>query len=167
MCKLPALLRREITTLDPAIPLLKVDTLERNVDQAILVERLVAALSTFFAIAALFLTAIGLYGVTAYTVTRRTPEIGVRIAVGAPRSFILWLIFRDTLSMILAGAMIGVAATLAMTRLVGALLYKVGMWDPRSLAFAAAVLAGVVTVATLLPARAATKVDPLTALRCE
>ena len=108
-----------------------------------------------------------MYGVVAYTVTRRTRENGIRVAVGAARGSVLWLVFRDAMTMVLAGAAIGAAAAFAATRAIAALLYNVGAQDPFSMISAAAILAGAALVASLLPAYRAAKVDPLIALRYE
>src|SRR5581483_3442749 len=107
---LAAEVRRQIHNIDPMIPLLNLRTLEHDVDESILTERLVATLSGFFGILALLLSAVGLYGVVAYTVTRRTREIGIRITIGAERKSVLWLVFKDVVTMILIGTVIGVFA---------------------------------------------------------
>ena len=164
---LASALRREIGALDPVIPLLGMRTLQFDLDQNILVERLVAALSGFFGALALLLSAVGLYGVVAYAVTRRTREIGIRMALGAERRSVLWLVFRDAGKMVLLGAVIGLGAAFGATRLVQSFLYGVDAQDPVSAVRAVAILLGAAAAASLLPARRATKVDPMVALRYE
>lgn len=165
--QLAALVRREIKALDPVIPLRKIHPLEEDIDRTILIERLVATLSEFFGSIALLLSAVGLYGVLAYTVTRRTREIGIRMAVGADRPSVLWLVFRESILMVSCGTIIGTMAAFAATRAIGSLLYEVSAQDPISILFAAIVLASAATLASLLPAGRAAKVDPLIALRYE
>ena len=117
-------------------------------NESILVERLVATLSGFFGILALLLSAVGLYGVVAYTVTRRTREIGIRIAIGAARGSVLWLVFRDVITMVFIGAAIGTLAAFMATRAISGSLYGVSANDPLSLFAAALSLAGAAIVAS-------------------
>ncbi len=162
-----AALRREIGALDPVIPLLNLRTLQNNLDQNILAERLIATLSGFFGALGLLISAVGLYGVISYAVTRRTREIGIRVALGARRGAVLWLVFRDALIMVAIGAVFGIAGSFAATRLVKAFLYGVGAQDVGNLFIAALILAAAAMIACLVPARRATKVDPMVALRYE
>ncbi len=162
-----AALRRQIGALDPVIPLLNVRTLQNNLDQNILNERLIATLSGFFGALGLMISAVGLYGVISYAVTRRTREIGIRVALGARRGAVLWLVFRDALIMVAIGAVFGIAGSFAATRLVKAFLYGVGAQDVGNLFIAALILAAAAMIACLVPARRATKVDPMVALRYE
>ncbi len=165
--QLAALLRREIAALDPVIPLLSVRTLEHDVDQEILNERLIATLSGFFGGLALLLAAVGLYGVISYAVTQRTREIGIRVALGAQRGRLLRMVFGGAAALVITGAVVGVAAALAVTRLVQSFLYEVGAQDPLSIVSAVAILAAAAALAAYLPARRATRVDPMSALRYE
>jgi predicted permease len=165
--QLATLLVREIHKLDPVIPLLNLRLFERDVDQSILVERLVATLSGFFALLAVLLCAVGLYGVVAYTVTRRTREIGIRLALGAGRQSVLLLVLADVVAMVLIGAAIGTSIAMLATRTVVGMLYDVAATDPISMIAAAACLLTAAVVASVLPARRAAAVDPLTALRYE
>jgi predicted permease len=165
--QLAALLQREIHALDPVIPLENLHTLEHDIDENILVERMVATLSGVFGVLALLLSAVGLYGVIAYTVTRRTREIGIRIAIGAPRQSVLWLVLRDVLSMVLIGGVIGSLAAFLATRAIESILYGVSAHDPLSLMAAGLSLAMAALAASFLPARRATKIDPTVALRYE
>jgi predicted permease len=165
--QLSALLRREIHDLDPVIPLLSVRTLEHDVDESILVERLIATLSEFFGLLALLLSAVGLYGVVAYTVTRRTREIGIRIAVGAARGSVLWLVFQDVILMVFIGAVIGMVTAFIATRAIAGFLYGVSATDPLSLIAAGIVFLAAAILASFLPARRAAGIDPMAALRYE
>jgi predicted permease len=159
--------RRQVTAIDPAIPVLDWKTMKQQIDNNILEDRLIATLSGFFGFLALLLAGVGLYGVISYAVTRRTREIGIRMALGAERSSVLWLVIRDASLLVITGAALGIPSALALTRLVKAFLYGVGAQDPITLAASALVLICVAAVASLLPARRATKVDPLVALRYE
>jgi predicted permease len=163
--RLSTLLRKQIHGLDPAIPLLNMRTLEHDVNESILMERLVATLSGFFGVLALLLSAVGLYGVVAYTVTRRTREIGIRIAVGANRGSVLRLVFQDVIAMVFIGAAVGALAAFAATRAIGSILYGVSPDDPLSIVGAGLLLVGAATIASFIPARRAAKIDPIVALR--
>lgn len=160
-------LRREIHQLDPVIPLLNMRTLEHDVDESILVERLVATLSGFFGVLALLLSAVGLYGVVAYTVTRRTREIGIRIAIGAERRSVLWLIFKDVIMMVFIGAGIGAVAAFFASRAIAGMLYGVVAKDPVSTIATGLCLVAAAILASFLPARRAAKIEPIEALRYE
>lgn len=160
-------LRREIAAIDPVVPLLNVRSLATNVDQSIYAERLIATLSGSFGALALLISAVGTYGVILYAVTRRTREIGIRVALGAQRGSVLWLFFRDATAMVLIGTVIGTAASIAATRLVQRFLFGVGAQDADAMVFAAVVLGAAAVVACIAPARRATNVDPMIALRYE
>ena len=141
--------------------------MEDQIDESLFAQRAVAALSAFFGILATLLAAIGLYGVMAYTVTRRTREIGIRLALGAGRASLLKLVLREVALLTVAGVAIAIPVALAVTRLVRSELYGIVPNDPLSIAAAAVVLASVALLAGYIPAEPATRVDPLTALRCE
>ena len=145
----------------------KTHMIVETIDRSLLRERVFALLSAFFGGLALVLAAIGLYGLMAYNVTRRTQEIGVRIALGAPRQNILSMILGETLGLTSIGLAIGLAVSLATSPLVASMLYGVPARDPITLAAVSAVLIAVAAFAAWLPARRATRVDPLTALRYE
>jgi ABC-type antimicrobial peptide transport system permease subunit len=120
-----------------------------------------------FGLIAALLAAIGLYGVMAYTVTRRTSEIGIRLALGAGRSDVQWMVLRESLWMVLAGMAVGIPAALALTQLVREALYGIQPNDPFSFIAAGALMFVVAAVAAWIPARRAARVDPMRALRCE
>jgi predicted permease len=146
---------------------LRFATLAQQVDDSLVPERLLATLSAFFGGLALLLTAIGLYGVMAYLVTRRTHEIGLRMALGARQGSILRLVLRDSAVLLGAGIAAGTAGALWVTQFVRYLLFGLAPRDAGTLAVAVAVLLAVGLVASYLPARRATKVDPMVALRYE
>jgi len=157
--------RHEITALDPAIPILHWSAIEDQIDSDIVESRLIATLSTFFGGLALLLAVVGLYGVISYTVTRRTRELGIRMALGAQQSGILWLVIRDAALLVLIGALIGVPSALALGSLIGSFLYGISAQDPWTIAGGVLVLATAAALASFLPARRASSVDPMTALR--
>jgi predicted permease len=160
-------IRRHIQTIDPAIPILSTRTIEKYIDNNIVEDRLLTTISSFFGGLALLLAAVGLYGVISYAVTRRTREIGVRMALGAERSSVLWLVTRYSAGLVLAGAAIGIPAALLLSRFVKAFLFGVGAQDATAIAGATLTLLGAAAVASFVPARRATRVDPIVALRQE
>jgi predicted permease len=159
--------RREVRNLDSAIPVTETVTMEQQLNNHISQERLIATLSSFFGSLALLLAAIGLYGLMAHSATRRTREIGIRMALGARRSNVLWLILRDAVVLVSLGAVIGLPVAFGVTRFVSSFLYGLTARDPATMLLATAVLALVTVVASFLPARRASKVDPMVALRYE
>jgi ABC-type antimicrobial peptide transport system permease subunit len=148
-----------------------VHTLSAEVGAALVRERLVATLSTVFGLVALALICIGLYGLMAFTVARRTPEIGIRVALGATRSDVRWLIGRQAFTIVLAGLAIGVPAAWIAGRLasraLSSLLYEVKSTDPITIVTAIAVLVLVTMAAGVLPARRVVRIDPMIALGTE
>jgi putative ABC transport system permease protein len=158
-----AVLRR----LDPNMPMSDVATMEEIVAESVAARRFSLVLLAAFAGMAVLLAAIGIYGVLSYTVGQRTKEIGVRMAMGAPRAHVLRLVVGEGLALVVAGAAIGVAFTLALAGVVRGLLYEVQPYDPSTLAAVGAGLVGIALAASYLPARRAAAVDPVTALRAE
>jgi putative ABC transport system permease protein len=140
---------------------------ETQVDESLLQQKMVALLSAFFGGLALLLAMVGLYGVTAYGIARRQAEIGIRMALGAQPSGVVWLVLREVLAMLAAGTLAGLAASLAAGRLIRSLLFGLTPYDPAPLAVAALVLAAAAGFAAWLPARRAARLDPMTALREE
>jgi ABC-type antimicrobial peptide transport system permease subunit len=153
--------------IDRVIPILHIKPLDRLIDESLLQERLVARLAGGFGLLAVFLAAVGLYGTLAYTVARRTREIGIRMAVGARRHDVMWLVLRQTLGLALAGVVVGVPAAVAATRLAEKLLYGLKSNDASTIAAAVVLLLLVAVAAALLPARRASRIDPIAALRYE
>jgi len=144
-----------------------IDTVAKDINHSLLQERIIAMLSAFFGALALLLAAIGLYGLMAYNVTRRTRELGIRLALGAQRSAVLRMILRETLTLALIGVAIGLPCALGVTRLIAHMLFGVKPYDPVTLAVVSCALLGVGAVAGYIPARRAMKVDPMVALRYE
>ena len=130
-------------------------------------EQLVSRLSSFFSLLALLLACLGLYGVMSYNVVRRSNEIGIRMALGAKARGVLWMVLRETVVLLLLGIAIGVPVTLAATRYVESQLFGLTPFDPVTVLAAIAAISVVTITAGYLPARRATKVDPLVALRYE
>jgi ABC-type antimicrobial peptide transport system permease subunit len=131
------------------------------------VERLLAQLSTFFGVLALILACGGIYGLLSYEVTRRTREIGIRMAIGAQRFDVIRMVVRQGIVLAVVGVVVGIAAAFGATRIMSTMLYHVKAMDPLTLAAVSMLLLLVSLVACLLPARRATRVDPLIALRYE
>jgi ABC-type antimicrobial peptide transport system permease subunit len=142
-------------------------TVEQQKDQSLVTERLLATLSTAFGILASVLAAIGLYGVMAYMVTRRTREIGIRVALGATRSAVVWLVMREVMLLAGVGLAIGIPAAWGATRLIQSQLFGVHPADPWTIALAALGIGAMAGVSGYLPARRATGIDPMRALRWE
>ena len=137
------------------------------VNRSLLVERLVAQVSAAFAVLALVIAAIGLYGVLAQSVARRRREIGVRIAVGASRSSVEWMFLRESLILLAAGVTLGIPAAVLLIRLVASMLYGLGPHDPAAIAAVLLVLTVSTATASYLPARRAASIDPIHVLREE
>lgn len=157
----------EIRAIDKEIRFGGFKTLEEHVDESLGHERLMATLSSLFGIMSLLLACVGLYGVMAYAVERRTNEIGIRMALGARQMDVLWMVLRETLLLVLIGVAIGVPAALASARLISSMLYAVRAIDPVTFVGASLFLTSVALLAAYIPARRATKVDPMVALRYE
>ena len=160
-------IRREATALDKNVPMVGIKTETQVVDQVLFLERTFAALSSAFGFLALLLACIGLYGTMAYVVARRTSEIGIRMALGAGRGTILGMVLRETAVIVVAGLAVGLPAAWATTGLLKARLFGLGPHDPLSIAMAIAATLAVTAVAGYVPARKASRVDPMVALRYE
>jgi len=160
-------LRRIVAKLDPSMPVDDMKTLATQLDETLSTERLIAALSVVFGGLATVLAALGLYGVMAFVVTRRTREIGLRMALGAPRSQVLWLVLREVLVLVGAGLAAGIPIAYLLSRYVSAQLFGVAPTDVWTCAAAIAILCMVAAISAFLPARRASAIDPITALRYE
>jgi putative ABC transport system permease protein len=162
-----AAIRQIVTELNPAVPVFSVSTGEELVAQQTTGVRFSSALLGAFALVALTLTMVGIYGVTAYTVSRQTRQVGIRMALGATRADVLGLILRGGATFIVAGLALGTFAAYGLTRLLSSLIYGVTATDPTTFAAVTALLALVAMLACLIPAARATRIDPVVALRSE
>lgn len=160
-------IRDAIRSVESEIPILGFTTVAEHVNESLGQDRLVAQLSSLFGALALVLASIGLYGVMTYMVTRRTAEIGVRMALGAQRSDVLWMVLRESLGLAAAGLALGALVWLALGRFISSQLYDVTPYDPLTLGIVLVILTWVTLVACYIPARRAAKVDPMVALRHE
>jgi len=163
---IPAL-RAAVNTIDPNQPIANVSTMEKIVSDSIAQPRLNMLLMGLFGTLALVLAAVGIYGLLSYAVTQRTQEIGIRMALGARVTDVLTLVFKQGMTLVLIGEVIGLAGAFALTRLLRGLLFGVTPTDFTTFVAVAGMLAAVALLATLIPARRAAKVDPLVALRYE
>jgi putative ABC transport system permease protein len=161
------LLRKATAALDRDQPISRIRTIEDLRITSIAPQRLSVTLLGIFAGLALILAAVGIYGVISFSVTRRTREIGVRIALGARAADVIGMVVAQALVLTVAGVAIGLAAALALTRFLGSLLYGVSATDPSVITAVSAVLIGIAAIASYVPARRAACVDPTVALRCE
>jgi predicted permease len=162
-----AAIRREAQSLDPQLPIYNLRTLAQQKDGSLYAERLAATLLTLFGLLALSLAAVGIYGVLSYAVTERTCEMGIRLALGAYPRDLLKLVVGQGLRLVFIGLLIGLGASFALTRLIAKLLYGVSATDPLTFVVIPPLLTGVALLACWIPARRATRVDPLVALKYE
>src|SRR6202453_1125168 len=162
-----ALIRKAFSDVDPNLTLINVQTMQQQVDSDFDQQRAVAEMTGLFGMLALVLAAVGLYGVTAYTVERRTSEIGVRMALGANRSNVVRLVLRGAFRQVLIGLVIGIPISIACGHLIAAQLYQVKSWDPLVLTGSIAALGFCALVASVIPAQRAASINPAEALRTE
>jgi predicted permease len=160
-------IRQAIRSIDKNVPLSHIKTQTEQIDETILDERLFAKLTSFFGLLALGLACMGMYGTMSYVVVRRTNEIGIRMALGAQKGRVLEMVLKESLLLVAVGIALGFPIALASTRLVKSFLFGLAPSDPLAFFFSTVILAAVAALACYLPARRATKVDPLVALRYE
>ena len=158
-------IRQTLRAIDPSLPVLRLETVDAQLDNLLAPERLLAALSGFFGGSAVLLACLGLYGVMAYTTARRTNEIGIRLALGATRADVLGMVLKESLLLAAVGIAAGIPVTLAMTRLISSKLFGVSATDPLTIAGATLLMTAVAALAAFLPARRAARIDPMAALR--
>ena len=159
--------RRALNEVDPRLPVLRIETVEDQLDALLVPERATATFSLFFGALAALLASIGLYGVMAFHTARRTNEIGIRLALGASRRGVLGMVMKETLRVVACGILLGIPAALAGGRLISARLFRVQGMDPPTIAAASLLMITVAALAGFLPALRAAKVDPMAALRHE
>jgi predicted permease len=164
---LEAQLTRMLADIDPNLTINSIRTMQQQIDLRFDQERAVASLAALFGIVALILAAIGLYGVTAYTVAQRTNEIGIRMALGADRPNVIQLVLRGAFKRVLIGLLLGLPLAVGAGRLISAQLYGVTSWDPLALTVAAGALAICSFIAAIIPANRAASISPMNALRIE
>jgi len=159
--------RKQIQEVEPGLPLTNITTMEQQLDQALFAPRMGAALLGLFGLLSLFLAGIGIYGVMAYSVTQRTQEIVIRMALGAARGEIIRMVLKQGMMLAATGLLIGIVVSVALTRVVSGLLFDVSTTDPVVFLSVSALLAVVALAACYVPAYRATRIDPLVALRIE
>jgi len=165
--KISGEVRAAFAQIDPNLPILATETIDEQLDHLIDEQRFISRLAVFFALLALALACIGLYGVMTYSVVRRTSEFGVRMALGAPRAGLLWMVLRESFLLLAIGALLGVPLSLAASRAIKAALFGVSPADPVTLGAAVLIMSAAMLVGSAIPARRATRIDPMAALRCE
>jgi predicted permease len=159
--------RSAVKKLDSALPIYELKTLEGQLDETLLTERLIALLSAGFGLLATILAVIGLYGVMAFIVARRTKELGIRMALGAQRRGVIWLVMKEVLILVTIGLIIGVPSAIGLGRFVSTQLYGIQGTDARTAVTMIIVLAGIAAMAGMIPAHRASRIDPMNALRFE
>jgi ABC-type antimicrobial peptide transport system permease subunit len=162
-----AAIRNAVKNLDASMPIYELKTLGGQLDETLLTERLIALLSAGFGLLATLLAAIGLYGVMAFAVARRTKEMGVRMALGARPGSVVWLVMKEVLLLLAIGLAVGVPAALGLGRFVATQLYGIKANDPGIATASMIMLIAVAALAGFIPARRASRIDPILALRYE
>jgi ABC-type antimicrobial peptide transport system permease subunit len=159
--------RATIRELDPALPVSNLRTQQEQIRLSLQRERLFARLATLLGGVTLLLAMIGLYGVLAYSVTRRTPELGLRMALGADRRSVRWMVLKQSLVLVVTGLAVGIPAAIGGSRFVSSLLFDINPTSPLTLTVAAGIMLSVSLIAAFVPAHRASRVDPMVALRAD
>jgi predicted permease len=162
-----AAVRTRVRGIDPNLPLYAMRTMDDQISNSLLTERLIASLSAVFGFLATLLAVIGLYGVMAYTVARRTREIGIRMALGAFQGDVIWMVMREVLVLVCVGVAAGLVGAFVLAKFIASQLYGVTTHDPGTVALAAFGLAAVACLAGYIPALRASRIDAMRALRYE
>ncbi|HTX76383.1 MAG TPA: ABC transporter permease [Terracidiphilus sp.] len=165
--RLASAVRAITAQMAPSVPAPEVTSMETAIDDSLGAERMMTMLAVFFAVCALVVTAIGLYGTLAYATSRRTVEIGIRMALGAPRAQVAAMVFRQNLWVVMGGVVVGLAAALIATRALASFLFQTTAHDPWVIAASICALAITACAASLLPALRAARTEPMSAIRCE
>jgi len=160
-------IQNQVKSIDRNLPLVGVQTESQEFEDALGGRRSLAMLLSIFGALALVLTSIGLFGTISHVVSRRTRELGIRMALGAETQDVLWTVMRQALVVVLIGVAIGIPAAAVATRLIASMLFTVGTSDPITIAAAIFVMFATALLATWIPARRAVRVDPMVALRCD
>jgi predicted permease len=160
-------IRNEVKQLDAAMPVYEMKTLEAQLDETLLTDRLIALLSAGFGLLATVLASVGLYGVMAFVVARRRKELGIRLALGAQAGGVIWLVMREVLILLAIGLGVGIPAAMALGRFVSTQLYGIQPNDPWMAGSTMLLLTLVSGAAGFIPAHRASRIDPILALRCE
>jgi putative ABC transport system permease protein len=160
-------IRSVVLSVDPNQPVSRVTTIATELDEQLAGQRILTQVTGFFGALALFLAAIGIYAVMAYSVSQRTREIGIRMALGAGHSSVLKLVVRQGMTMVLGGLLVGIAGAAVMAKALASFLYGVKPTDPATFVGSFVVLSAVALLACSIPAIRAARVDPVVALRCE
>jgi predicted lysophospholipase L1 biosynthesis ABC-type transport system permease subunit len=156
--------RETLARVEPRLPIVEVVPLEDRLVRGVIQDRMVARLTVMFGALALLLASLGLYGTISYGISRRVAELGLRMALGADRATVLWLVLREALTLVTVGALVGLPLSFVAARSVRALLFGVGAADPLSFVLGAGILLAVAAVAAYLPAHRASRIEPVVAL---
>ncbi|MCX6628881.1 MAG: FtsX-like permease family protein, partial [Candidatus Solibacter sp.] len=162
-----AAVREAVHRIDANLPVFNLKTQSQQIEEALTLERMLAQISGFFGALALLLVAVGVYGTLSYAVTRRTGEIGIRMALGARRGEVVWMILRESLVVTGLGVAVGLPVALTLARLVASTLFGIRTYDGATIVATVLILSGITALAGLLPANRASRVDPIRALRHE
>jgi predicted permease len=165
--QLASRVREELRQLDPDLPMYNVRTMDARVDESLAQRRFAMQLLTLFAVIAMVLATIGIYGVMSYLVTQGTRELGIRLALGATPAAVLWLVGRHTATIAVTGVLTGIALAIGVTRFMQSLLFQISALDTSTFTAIGMLLLSIAVIAGLVPARRAARIDPLQSLRTE